>query len=102
MEEALHSTPNDWYMYIKTTSNIQWSRQFEWTNVQIEKEVLTFGPHADREALFQSALLALSPHVHVYVAAIAVFALVDGILRYAAPEESCGGNLRKKYNNFIT
>ena len=53
-----------------------------------QKKKLTFGPHADREALFQSALLALSPHVHVNVAAIAVFALVDCILRYTPAEES--------------
>lgn len=50
---------------------------------------LTFRPHANRQALLQSALLALSPHVHVNVAAIAVLALVHCIFRYTPPEESC-------------
>lgn len=49
---------------------------------------LTFGPHADREALFETAFLALAPHVHVNVASVAVLALVDGILRDTPPEES--------------
>lgn len=49
---------------------------------------LTFWPHADREALFESALLALAPHVHVDVATIAVLALVDGVLSYTPPEET--------------
>ena len=53
-----------------------------------ESELLTFWPHADREALFESTLLAFAPHVHVNVATIAVLALVDGILRYTPPEES--------------
>lgn len=46
------------------------------------------GPHAHSEALFQSALLALSPHVHVYFTIVAVFALVHRILCNAPSEET--------------
>lgn len=46
--------------------------------------------HAHAEALLQAALLALAPHVHVNLTVVAVFALVDGVLRDAAPEEALG------------
>ena len=50
---------------------------------------LTFGSHADRQALLEAALLTFPPHVHVDLAAVAVLALVDGVLRDAATEETC-------------
>jgi hypothetical protein len=40
------------------------------------------------ETLSQSALLTLSSHVHVDIAAAAVLALVDGIFRDTSPEEA--------------
>ena len=55
----------------------------------------TFGPHPDAEALFQPALLALSPHVHVYLAVVAVLALVNRVLRYAASEEALASLARE-------
>lgn len=48
------------------------------------------GSHAHGEALLEAALLTLSPHVHVNLTVVAVFALVNGVLRDAAPEEALG------------
>ena len=49
----------------------------------------TLGPHTHTEALLKTALLALTPHVHVNLAVVAVFALVHRVLCDAAPEEPC-------------
>jgi len=53
----------------------------------MNSSILTFGPHADGQAFFQPALLALAPHVHVDLAVVAVLALVHGVLGDAPPEE---------------
>lgn len=50
--------------------------------------LLTFWPHSNAEALFEPALLALAPHVHINLAVVAVFALIDRIFGDAAPEEA--------------
>lgn len=58
--------------------------------------VLTFGPHADSQAFFQPALLALAPHVHVDLAVVAVFALVHGIFGNAPPKEAFASFARER------
>jgi len=50
---------------------------------------LTFWPHSNAEALFESTLLTLASHVHVDLAVVAILALVDGVFGDAAPEEAC-------------
>ena len=60
---------------------------------------LTLWPHSDRQALFQAALLAFPPHVHVDLATVAVLALVHCVFRYAPPEESC--NAHKQAVNIV-
>jgi hypothetical protein len=54
---------------------------------ELEKK-LTFWPHSNAEAFFESTLLTLASHVHVDLTIVAVFALVDSIFRDAAPEEA--------------
>lgn len=44
--------------------------------------------HTDCQALLKPALLALSTHVHVDFAGLAVLALINRIFRYATPEEA--------------
>lgn len=46
-----------------------------------------FRPHTHGQALFQAALLTLSPHVHVHFAGAPELAAVDGALRNAASKE---------------
>lgn len=50
--------------------------------------MLTFGPHANGKTFFQSTLLALSPHVHVDFAVVAILALVHCVFGNAPPEET--------------
>lgn len=48
----------------------------------------TFRSHADRQALLQSAFLALAAHIHIDLAAVAIFALVYGISSDATSKET--------------
>lgn len=61
-----------------------------------ETRILTLRPHAHAETLFQSTLLTLPPHVHVNFTAIAIFTLVDGVLRYTPPEEAFAALTRER------
>lgn len=47
-----------------------------------------FRSHADRQALLQSALLALAAHIHIDLAAIAILALVYGVPSDATSKET--------------
>ena len=49
----------------------------------------TFWPHPDTQTLFETTLLTFSPHVHVNLTIIAIFALINSILGNATPEEAC-------------
>lgn len=51
--------------------------------------------HADCQALFEPALLALATHVHVDFAGLTILALINRVLRYAAPEEALAALARE-------
>lgn len=52
---------------------------------------LTLSQHPYGTTLPQTAVLALSPHVHVHLTAAATFTVIHGLFSHASPEEPCGG-----------
>lgn len=55
----------------------------------------TFRPHANRQTLLQSALLALAAHIHVDLAVVAVLALIHCVPGDASSEEALATFTRK-------
>lgn len=50
--------------------------------------LLTFWPHSNTKAFLETTLLTFSPHIHINLTVIAIFALVHSILGDAASKKA--------------
>ncbi len=53
----------------------------------IHKSILTFGPHTNAKALFQSTFLTFSSHIHINITMVSIFTLVNGVFCNTSSEE---------------